>query len=84
MGVWLGRKRIPPLPFETVLEDRSDGKKYRVTRNGSVPDTLEVTEPIDRNRYRVYAPFTGPSLTDENGVVYRLYVDNGSLGFESF
>lgn len=85
MGIWLGRKRIPPLPFETVLTDRSNGKTYRVARsrvNNDLPGVDEITGEIDRNRYRVYDAFTGPTVVDDQDRVFRLYVDSGNLGFD--
>lgn len=89
MGVWLGRKRIPPLPHETVLTDRSDGQRYRVDvirafdpRVDRTPEAFAMTGEIDRNRYRVYDAFTGPIIFNDDNEPFRLYVDGGSLGFE--
>lgn len=77
----LGRKYIPPLPFETILTDRSNGKTYKVGRSGSNPTVSEITT-IDPNRYWVYEAFTGPTILDDKGRPYELYVDGGTMGFE--
>lgn len=81
MGIWLGRKRIPPLPNETVLTDRSDGKFWRVINTNGEPDIAEL-QSVDRKKYWLYEAFRGPVIAGNDGHFYRLYADAGVLSVE--
>lgn len=83
MGIWLGRKRIPPLPNETVLTDRSDGSLYRVVKSNGTPGVSAASTPINTNKNWVYQAYEGPVMADDEGKSQRLYVDSGTLGFEA-
>lgn len=77
----LGRIRIPPLPKETVLTDRSDGKTYKVVKDNGTPGLSEVT--VNRKKHWVYAAFEGPTVEDDDGNLKRLFASSGSLDFET-
>lgn len=78
----LGRIRIPPIPKETALVDRVDGKTYKVVKANGTPTLSELTGAVDLNRYWLYQPFEGPVVEDDVGHQQRLFASSGSLSFE--
>ncbi len=82
----MGRIRIPPLPYGTVLTDRADGTLWLLTHTQSLPGPdgegyFSITDVIPRSvNTRVYAAYDEPPVESQPNM--RVIIRNGSLGVE--
>lgn len=75
--LFMGKARIPPLPMNIVMTDRTTGTDYFLSHTGDVGSlvaSLSTTIPTKPDT-RTYGPYDGPYV---DGTI-RLYVSNAVL-----